>query len=259
MRDPRTILITGASSGIGSALALEYAAPGVTLFLGGRNRDRLELVAEQARAKGAAAEIRQMNVADAEATRAWIEAADDAHPLDLVVANAGISAGTAGLTGGEPEEQVRAVFRTNVDGVLNTVLPMIPRMVARRRGQLALVASLAGYRGVPGAPSYCGSKAAVKVFGEGLRGTLHDAGVGVCVICPGYIRTPMTDVNTFPMPFLMGVEQAARVIRRGLARNKPRIAFPWPMATAVWLLQALPPAWVEPLLRRLPTKSSEAA
>lgn len=259
MRDPRIILITGASSGIGAALALEYAAPGVTLVLGGRSRERLERIAEQARAKGAAVEVTQIDVADADATRAWVEAADDAHPLDLVVANAGISAGTSGLTGGEPEDQVRAVFRTNVDGVLNTVLPVLPRMIARRRGQLALVASLAGYRGVPGAPSYCGSKAAIKVFGEGLRGSLHDAGVGVCVICPGYIRTPMTDVNTFPMPFLMEVEKAARVIRRGLARNKPRIAFPWPMASVVWLLQALPPAWIEPLLRRLPSKSSEAA
>ena len=258
MRDPRTILITGASSGIGSALALEYAATGVTLFLGGRNRERLTQIAELARAKGAAVEAQQINVADAETTRAWIQEADASHPIDLVVANAGISAGTSGVTGGEPEEQVRAVFRTNVDGVLNTVLPMIPRMVERGSGQLALVASLAGYRGVQGAPSYCGSKAAVKVFGEGLRGSLHSAGVGVCVVCPGYIRTPMTDVNTFPMPFLMDAERAARVIRRGLGRNKPRIAFPWPMAAAVWLLQALPPAWIEPVLRRLPTKSSEA-
>src|SRR3546814_8256106 len=80
---------------------------------------------------------------------------------------------------------------------------------------------------MPGAPSYCGSKAAIKVFGEGLRGSLHASGVRVSVVCPGYIRTPMTAVNRFPMPFLMDAEQAARVIRRGLERNRARIAFPW--------------------------------
>lgn len=173
-----------------------------------------------------------------------------------MVANAGISAGTAGRTGGEPDDQVRAVFATNVDGVLNTVLPVLPRMKARGRGQLALVASLSGYRGMPGAPSYCASKAAIKVFGEGLRGTLHDTGIRVSVVCPGYVRTPMTAVNDFPMPFLMDADKAARRIRRGLELDRPRIAFPWPMALAVTLLQAIPPSWIDPLLRRLPGKAA---
>ena len=259
MPTPTSILITGASSGIGAALAAEYAGPGVTLHLGARSVDRLQAVAARARAAGAEVHTEAVDVTDTEAVRRWVLAADDRRPLDLIVANAGISAGTSGTAGAEPEAQIRAVFATNVDGVLNTVLPMLPRLTARGRGQIALVASLAGYRGMPGAPSYCGSKAAINVFCEGLRGSLHRSGVRVSVVCPGYIRTPMTDVNAFPMPFLMDVDKAARVIRRGLERDKPRIAFPWPTAAAVWLLQALPPAWTDPLLRRLPGKPSQGA
>ncbi|GHD49647.1 short-chain dehydrogenase [Thalassobaculum fulvum] len=256
---PKSILITGASSGIGAALALEYAAAGTVLHLGGRRADRLEAVAAQARAAGADVRVRTIDVTDAAAVRAWVLEADDADPLDLVVANAGISAGTSGKAGGEPEDQVRAVFAANVDGVMNTVLPVLPRLQRRGRGQVALMASLAGYRGFPGAPAYCASKAAVKVFGEGLRGTLHASGVRVSVICPGYVRTPMTDANDFPMPFLMDVDRAARIIRRGLERNRPRIAFPWPMALAVTLLQAIPPAWIDPIMRRLPGKATREA
>ena len=255
MSEPGTILITGASSGLGAALAEEYAAPGVRLFLSGRSAGRLEAVATRVRTRGADCETAVVDVCDAAAVKAWVEACDDAAALDLVIANAGISAGTAGRDGAEPGEQVRAVFATNVDGVLNTILPAIERMEARGHGQLGLVASLAGYRGVPGAPSYCASKAAVKVLGEGLRGSLHGKGIRVSVICPGYVRTPMTDVNDFPMPLLMDADRAARIIRRRLARNVGRISFPWPMAAAVWLLQTLPPAWVDPLLRRLPRKS----
>jgi short-subunit dehydrogenase len=257
MPRPSVILITGASSGIGAALALEYAAPGVVLHLGGRNGDRLEAVAARARDAGADVRAVVVDVTDADATAGWVGEADDRAPLDLVVANAGVSAGTAGLGGGEPEDQVRAVFRTNVDGVLNTVLPALSRFTGRGCGQIALVASLAGYRGMPGAPSYCGSKAAIKVYGEGLRGSLHGSGVRVSVVCPGYVRTPMTAVNAFPMPFLMDAERAAQVIRRGLERDRPRIAFPWPLVATVWLLQAIPPAWIDPLLRRLPGKAAQ--
>ena len=182
----------------------------------------------------------------------WVAAADEARPLDLVIANAGISGGTGGGT--EPAEQVRRIMAINVDGALNTVLPAIPRMVARRHGQIALVSSLAGYRGMPGAPAYCASKAALKVFGEGLRGELAADGVGVSVVCPGYIDTPMTKRNRFPMPLLMDADRAARIIKRGLARNKARIAFPWPMAALVWLLQALPPGLIDRALTRLPKK-----
>lgn len=257
MTPPTSILITGASSGLGGALAEAYAAPGVRLFLSGRDADRLATVASACRDRGAVCETGLIDVRDAEETARWIRESDDAAPLDLVIANAGISAGTAGKDGAEPADQVRAVFATNVDGVLNTVLPAIDRMEERGRGQIALVSSLAGYRGIPGAPSYCASKAAVKALGEGLRGSLHGKGLRVSVICPGYVRTPMTAVNDFPMPLLMDADRAARIIVRGLSRNRARISFPWPMAAAVWLLQTLPPAWIDPILRRLPRKGGD--
>jgi short-subunit dehydrogenase len=126
--------------------------------------------------------------------------------------------------------------------------------MARRRGQIGIMGSLAGHRGFPGAPAYCGSKAAVKVWGEGLRGDLKPHDVGVSVILPGFVETPMTDVNDFKMPFLMSVEKAAGIIEAGLARNKARIAFPWPTAFVAWLLGTLPPAWTDPLLRAAPRK-----
>jgi len=116
------------------------------------------------------------------------------------------------------------------------------------------MASLAAFRGFPGAPAYCASKAAVRVWGEALRGHLHGSGIAVSVICPGYVRSPMTAVNEFPMPLLMGAERAARIIRRGLERDRARIAFPWRLYAAVRLLSALPPGLTDPLLRRLPEK-----
>ncbi|MFN3461405.1 MAG: SDR family NAD(P)-dependent oxidoreductase [Oceanibaculum sp.] len=256
MRDPKHILITGASSGLGAELARTYAVPGIALALTGRDAARLEAVAEQCRAQGATVETAVLDVTDAAALEGWMLARDEALPIDLAIANAGISAGTGGDT--EPVEQVRRIFAVNVDGVMNTVLPLIPRMQARRRGQIALMASLAGFRGFPGAPAYCGSKAAVKIYGEGLRGVLAGSGIGVSVICPGYVRTPMTDRNGFPMPFLMDADKAARLIRDRLAANKARIAFPWPMLAAVWLLQALPPGFIDPLMRLLHSKSVDA-
>jgi short-subunit dehydrogenase len=148
------------------------------------------------------------------------------------------------------------VLSVNVDGVLNTVLPVLPRMVARGRGQIALMSSLAGFRGFPGSPTYCASKAMVRVWGEALRPELAARGIEVSVICPGYVTTRMTAVNTFPMPFLMPAERAAQIIKRGLARNKARIVFPWRLYAVVRLIAALPPAWIDPLLARLPRKAS---
>ncbi|MBM3564945.1 MAG: SDR family NAD(P)-dependent oxidoreductase [Alphaproteobacteria bacterium] len=249
---PRSILITGASSGIGRALAVLYAGPGVRLFLSGRDPARLTEVHAVCAAQGAEVEAETIDATDSEAMSAWIRRADALTPLDLVVANAGVSAGTGGA--GENEDQTRTIFAVNIKGVLNTVWPAIRAMRPRRNGQIAIVSSLAGYRGLPGAPAYSASKAAVKVWGEALRGWLHRDGIKVNVICPGYVRTRMTAKNRFPMPFLMDADEAAAIIVRGLARNKSRIAFPWPFAFLVWLLSVLPPAWTDPLFARMPRK-----
>lgn len=249
---PSSILITGASSGIGEALALLYARPQATLALAGRDEVRLAAVAGRCRDKGATVSMRTLDVADARSMAEWVRQADDQAPLDLVIANAGISSGTSGRD--EDEPRVRALFAVNVDGVLNTVLPVLSRMSDRRRGQIALMSSIAGFRGFAGASAYCATKAAVKVFGEGLRLEMAEHGVAVSVVCPGYVASRMTARNAFPMPFLMPAERAAGIIARGLRRNKARIVFPLPMHLAVWLAGALPPALLDPILRKLPRK-----
>lgn len=246
------ILITGASSGIGEALALHYAAAGVTLSLIGRNAERLDGVAQRCVAKGAAVVTATIDVQDESALEQWISARDAALALDLVVANAGVSAGAGGA--GETAEQTRRILSINVNGLLNTVFPVLDQMRKRGRGQIALMASIAGFRGLPSAPAYCASKAYIKVWGEGLRGSLARRGVKVSVICPGFVESGISARNRFPMPFLMDAPRAAKIIADGLAANKGRIAFPLPMAFMAWIMTMLPDALISALTSRLPHK-----
>jgi short-subunit dehydrogenase len=263
-----SILITGASSGIGAALAEAYAKPRVSLWLAGRNITRLEVIASRCRAHGADVATRTVDVVDRDAMARWVAECDAASPLDLVVANAGISAGTGGVPkdgGVEAPHQAQHIFTVNVDGVFNTVEPAVPLMrlhmprpgvpAHAARGQIAIVSSLAGFRGFPGAPAYSASKAAVKAWGEALVPALAADGIAVSVVCPGFITTPMTARNDFRMPFLMSAEEAAMRMRDGLARGRTRIAFPWPMHLAAWFLAALPPSWGDWLLARSPGKT----
>ena len=249
---PRAVLITGASSGLGEALARDYAEPGRFLALSGRNEKRLKAVAGSCRNFGAEVEAQTVDVADRDATARWIEKIDARHPLDLVIANAGISAGTGGR--GESESQARDIFAVNLAGVLNTVWPALGPMRQRGHGQIAIVSSIAAFRGIPGIPAYSASKAGIKAYGEAFRGWLKPDGIRVSVVCPGFVKTRMTDKNLYPMPFIMDAAKAARIIRRGLERDKARIAFPWPMYFLAWLLGALPPGWTDPLLKRAPKK-----
>lgn len=232
---PTSILITGASSGIGAVLALTYAREGVHLALSGRSADRLETVADAARAAGATCTATRVDVTERQAMQDWVLHSDNAVPLDLVVANAGISAGARKTPRGA-QAGASQVFATNVEGVANTVEPVLPRMRERGHGQLALMSSLAGFHAFPDAPAYSASKAAVRLYGLALRKTCRRDGVGVSVICPGFVRSPMTDINDFRMPMLMEPYRAARIICRGLARNRRIIAFPLPMYIGARLL-----------------------
>lgn len=252
MNDPKNILITGASSGIGEALAVAYASPGVTLHLSGRNAERLEAVASSAREHSATVHTRVIDVADKAAMAQWIQEADDGGALDLVIANAGVGLGQKDAP--SLDEITQKTFDINVQGVFNTVHPALENMVPRRRGQVAIMASVAGFVGMPGAAPYAASKAAVRSYGEGLRGAYHRRNVAVNVICPGFVVSRMTDKNKFRMPFLMDVDKAAKIIMRGLARNKPRIAFPWQTYWSIRLLQMMPVALSDRLLRRSPKK-----
>jgi NADP-dependent 3-hydroxy acid dehydrogenase YdfG len=251
---PDSILITGASSGIGEALALAHAHPGTRLLLTGRDAVRLALVVRACAARGATVDGQIVDVTDRAALAALLVARDTAAPFDLVIANAGIAGGTE--DGPENEAQLRAITEVNVTGVINTLAPLLPRLIARRRGQIALVSSLAGFRGFAGAPAYCASKAWERVYGESLRIELAAYNIGVSVICPGFVRSRITAANRFKMPFLMDADRAARIIQRGLAANRGRIAFPWPMAASVWLLAALPARLSDALLGRLPRKNA---
>jgi short-subunit dehydrogenase len=247
MENFSSIVITGASSGIGEALALDYAAPGVALALTGRDAGRLEAVAAACRAKGATVVADTVDVVDRERLAAWLIAFDDAHSVDLVIANAGISIDKANSSL-DDFSVIRKTFDVNVDGVFNTVEPLLPRLMARRRGQIAIVASLASFIGLPYSASYNASKAAVRVWGESIRYVLKKSGIGVTVVCPGFVTSRMTANAPFPMPFLMTAARASSIIRRGLERNHARIAFPIGTKAAVWLGQTLPGRWTARLM-----------
>jgi short-subunit dehydrogenase len=186
-----SIVITGASSGIGEALALDYAAPGVALALTGRDPQRLEAVAAACRGKGATVVAGAIDVVDREALALWLKAFDDAHPVDLILANAGVSIDKDNSSL-DDFSVIRQTLDVNVGGVLNTVEPLLPRLIDRKRGQIAIVSSLAGFIGLPYSASYNASKAAVRVWGESIRYVLKKDGIGVSVVCPGFVTTRLT-------------------------------------------------------------------
>ena len=247
MKTFSSIVLTGASSGIGEALALDYAAPGVALALTGRDAERLEAVADACRAKGATVVADTIDVTDRDRFLPWLTAFDQAHPVDLVIANAGISIDKDNSSL-DDFSIIRKTLDVNINGVLNTVEPLLAPMIARKRGQIAVVSSLAGFIGLPYSASYNASKAAVRVWGESIRYVLKKDGIGVSVICPGFVVSRLTAEAPFPMPFLMTSAKASAIIRRGLAANRPRIAFPFGTKAAVWLGTTLPGRWTARLL-----------
>lgn len=247
-----TILITGASNGIGRALAISLAKPGVFIAICGRRAADLLAVAKACKNKGADVLARAIDVTNQNAMRNWIETIDKNHPLELVIANAGVSNQTADKI--EESERSRRMIDINISGVLNTVEPILPKMILRKYGTIALMSSLAGFSGMPSAPAYSASKAWVRSYGEGLRGSIYPSGVKVSVICPGFVKSNITRHNNFFMPFIMSGEKAANVIVNGLKKDKARIAFPLILYTLMLLLAALPSYMACWLLGQLPRK-----
>ncbi len=242
----RAVLITGASSGIGRALAVHYASADAVVGLLGRDETRLQAVARDCAAKGARTEQAAIDVRDREAMRAWIEDFDRRHATDLVFANAGVMGGVRPGARVEPADLAYELMQANVHGVLNTVQPLLEPMMRRRNGQIVLIGSLAGFNALPDAPSYCASKSAVMTYGLALREALREANIRVNVVCPGYVDTPMTGQLTGWKPFEMSAEDAARRIARGLEKNRAIIAFPFALA---WLSRIgnILPDWVRQL------------
>lgn len=235
-------VITGASSGIGWALAKELARQGAKVGLVARRRDNLTALADEITRSGGTAALACADVADRAAVAAAIgEVTGRLGPADLLVANAGVGAPTTV----EPlnTEAVERMFRVNVFGVVYAIEAVLPAMLARGRGHLAAVSSVAAYKGLPGESGYCASKAAVNTFLEGLRIQLRGRGVAVTTICPGFVETPMTAVNKFRMPWLMSAERAARLIAGALLRKKKVYNFPRRMGALMWLTGWLPD-WV---------------
>lgn len=239
----RVVVITGASSGLGAALAASYAGPQTVLGLIGRNPERLAAAVARCRAAGASVTSAALDVGDGAALAAWLTAFDREHPTELLVANAGISAGPDLDTAGEPEETTLRQIETNLIGAVHTIAPMVPLMCGRGRGRIVAIASIAAYRGLPYSPGYCASKAALRAYAEALRPRLAPQGVGVTVVCPGFFSSPMTDRWEGPTPFLASGERAARIVKRGIDRGRSRISFPLPLVFGMRFCD-LAPAWL---------------
>lgn len=249
---PPHVVITGASSGIGAALARHYSTPGRRLTLIARDQIRLEAVAAAGRTLGARVDVHAADVTDAAAIERALMAADTEEPVALLIANAGIG-GRSSLApaSGEPGPVAREIFTTNALGVINTVAPLLPRFIDRRSGQIAIMSSLAGLVALPACPAYSASKAAILAYGTALRRLAAPHGVHISVICPGFVDTPMSADLPFHRPFLWSADRAARYVARALARGRREIVFPWPLALAVRTLGLLPAAMADRILIRM--------
>ncbi|NCB49095.1 MAG: SDR family NAD(P)-dependent oxidoreductase [Alphaproteobacteria bacterium] len=255
MKKALTVVITGASSGLGKSLALAYAEKGNTLFLTGRNKDRLSQTKSLAEEKGATVYIKVADVRDPFDMETIIMDAAALKPLDIVIANAGVSSNI--LRKKEETDDIRTVFTTNINGVVNTILPAIYEMKKQKYGHLVLISSLAGYRFIPQAPAYSASKAFIKSWGEGLSQSLFLDNIDVTTVCPGFIETPLTETNRFPMPFMMKSEKAAKIIKRAIEKKKVLLSFPKTLTFFVWLRSFMPSVLLNFIFRRFTKKYLE--
>ncbi|NCB80350.1 MAG: SDR family NAD(P)-dependent oxidoreductase [Bacilli bacterium] len=235
----RCILITGATGAIGGALAYEYAMLDVVLLLQGRNEKRLEELAKICRDQGATVVTHVVDLRDQTALFAWIKEISS-YPLDLVIVNAGMNTHIGAHGEAEPWRDVEAILDINLKAAIAITQGVLPSMREKKKGQIALVSSLAAYFGLPVTPTYCASKAGLKAYGEALRGWLGPEGIKINVIMPGYIQSPMCDEMPGPKPFLCTPKHAAKAIRKGLKKDKARISFPFPLNFGTWWLAVLP-------------------
>ena len=248
-KKPPSVFITGASSGLGAALARHYGRQGAVLGLCGRRADALRQVAGGLNAHCFVADVRDAGAMQAAAA----EFIAQAGVPDIVIGCAGISVGA--LTAEAADLPVfQAVLDANVMGLVHTFHPFIAPMRAANKGVLCGIASVAGVRGLPGGGAYSASKAAARAYLEALRLELKSAGIAVVTVSPGYIETPMTHVNPYPMPFRMGADAAAAAVARLIAKRRPERIIPWQMAIVAALLRCLPHALYDRLFEHAPRK-----
>lgn len=223
------------------ALARELAGRGWNVGLLARRGDLLETLAGELRALGVSAAAHPCDVSDAASLTAAVRACEAAlGPVDLAIANAGVSMASSAAR--FEADAARELFRINVEGTMNLLAAVVPGMVERKQGHFVGIASLAGFRGLPGSGVYSASKAAMIALLEAARVELRSRGVAVTIVNPGFIRTPLTDKNRFPMPFLMDAAPAARKIADAIERRRKVYSFPLPMVIVTRLLRHLPVA-----------------
>jgi len=249
-----SIFITGASSGLGRALALALATKKTTLFLTGRNETRLKEVAALCAQKGAQVHTFIFDVRDREKAKESLKKAMKICPLDLVIINAGVSLAMA--QDQDPKTPLYTLFDTNVGGVVNTSIPALSLLLNQGHGHLCFISSMAGFRGLPSCPAYAASKNFVRAWAEGLSVAVPKD-IHISCVCPGFIKTPLTDKNTFKMPGLMSADKAAHIIIRALSKNKRLITFPWFLSFFAGLAGLLPSSLILPILAHLPKKAEE--
>lgn len=240
MKHPSTVCITGASNGIGASLALAYAEKNRVLYLIGRNEKRLAEVARKCESLGAKCHTEIVDVSKKSMIKRCILKFNAIEPIDLLIANAGVTSILSDNWQPEDEAALEAVLNTNFIGVINTVNAVVPLMIKRKKGQIAIMSSINAFRGLPHAPSYSASKAGIKVYGESLRGWLALYQIQVNVIFPGYVKTNMSDKLDVFKPLMLSQEKAAIKIKKGLKVNKANIIFPKTLYYLLRLLNFLP-------------------
>jgi short-subunit dehydrogenase len=238
----KVAVVTGASSGIGRELAKVLAAQGCKVGLVARRKDELNALALQIREQGGTAGIAPADVGDRQQTLGAIEGIrEQLGPVDLLIANAGVGMPT--FLKPVNVSDIEKMVRVNLLGTIYAIEAVLPEMLERGQGQLAAVSSLSAYKGLPGESGYCCTKAAVNSYMEGLRIHLRGKGISVTTICPGFVKTPMTEINKFHMPWLMEADEAARRIVRAISRRRKVYNFPWQTTFLMKLTRWLPD-WV---------------
>jgi short-subunit dehydrogenase len=237
-KSPSSIVLTGASGGIGLALSTELAAPGLRMLLCGRDRARLEQAAQRARAKGAQVELLSQSLNAPQAFAAALKDYDRRHPIDLLILNAGVKTGNH--DGIEDLAQTERVIAVNLTAAFHAVQAVLPGMRQRARGQIGLLSSIAALSPHADLLSYSATKAGLRAYGTALRRNLRGSGVGVSVIAPGFVDTPMTHRQKGATPQLISPQKAARIITSGLSNRRAYITFPWLLCLLIRAENLLP-------------------
>lgn len=242
----QTILITGASSGIGRALAHGYAAPNITLYLSGRNQDALEQVKQQCQKKGAVIHYTAFDISNDQALSNYIQTITE--PLDLIIANAGASGGNR--QNGDPEslETINTLINVNLKAPIQLTRLLMDMLMKQQNGHLVYISSVQALRGFPHSPTYCATKAGLKAYSEGLRAWIKNKNIDVSIVYPGFIKTAMSDRLDSPKPLMISAEKAAKHIQAAVAKNHTIIKLPKLTYYSVRLLDLLPIKWADFIL-----------